>query len=617
MITESILNRFKTVITEGETIHGLHLPHGTKSAKIVCHVDLDGVVSGISMVQSLVKQGIPKNRITVEFAQYGDEKKDKEFNSRFEPKNKSQYVGVTDFAKLQKCKPFEIFNRLMNFKGDKGKFVNFFKSEDFSKITLPQFDKLLKETFKFEINKFTANTIKELYKAMSAYYKTECDKPIEIGSIENLEYPMVKPEFVSDHHSNEDGALSGGKRGELENGSPSEGEFFANKYIPGVWSQEDLKAVSAVDSANYTEDDLKNTIFLQKHFTGGNKKKNLAIIISTIYDNMVKKDKRAAKYVILNAQPTLVSLYTTTLKAAKLSEESVKMYNLLKDGKTSEAITMSKNMPKQFTKKWTEPDTYKDVKPIMDLKDWKKKNTKDLEDAKTGYKTKKDEAALEVIKGKRDAVSKATREEIKAKKGKLVQYNNFTMFNGKSKLTQYSRYMSSLYSVNGKRSPFTLRYWDSFFQIAKNPLYKGEVDFSVVGDHVIQDIATFLKSKGFNDMKIESIVDAMKKENGGHKGGIWSFQGFDKIKPSSKEYGKYWDDKNTLDRAKKINLDLPKTKSRFDEKENGVVSDYKKIKEEAMEKAMASAINWTNKLYPVNQSFAANLKNTDERFEGK
>ena len=75
MLTESTLNLFRkntNIITEM-----LHLPHGTTNAKVICHVDLDGVCSGISMVQQLIKQGIKKERIQVEFAQYGDEDKQK------------------------------------------------------------------------------------------------------------------------------------------------------------------------------------------------------------------------------------------------------------------------------------------------------------------------------------------------------------------------------------------------------------------------------------------------------------------------------------------------------------------------------------------------------------
>ena len=82
MLTENLLNNFNHVFANRLISESLHLPHGTKSAKVVCHVDLDGVTSGISVVQQLVKQGIPKERITVEFAQYGDEDKDKNFDKR-------------------------------------------------------------------------------------------------------------------------------------------------------------------------------------------------------------------------------------------------------------------------------------------------------------------------------------------------------------------------------------------------------------------------------------------------------------------------------------------------------------------------------------------------------
>ena len=175
--------------------------------------------------------------------------------------------------------------------------------------------------------------------------------------------------------------------------------------------------------------------------------------------------------------------------------------------------------------------------------------------------------------------------------------------------------MTSLYSKEGKRSPFTIRYWTGFFQVAKNPLYKGTVDFSVVGDHVLEDLSNYLQEKGLTKFKVDSIIENMKKENGGHKGGIWSFQGFDQIKPSSKESGDYWDKKEMLDRAKKVNKILPNTQKAFDEKENGVMAKYKKIREDAMEYAIKRVIGWTNKLYPVDSKAAEALKTDDNRFE--
>ena len=165
MITESILKKFRSSIIS----ESIHLPHGTRSAKIVCHTDLDGVVSGISMVSQLVKQGIPRNRITVELAQYGDEEKQKDkFTDKFEGR-KGEYVGVTDFAKFPKAKPFEIFNQLMGFKGDKKEFVDFMKSRDFSKMTSNEFSELFIEKFKPEQNKFTNGSIGKLLKFVEIY----------------------------------------------------------------------------------------------------------------------------------------------------------------------------------------------------------------------------------------------------------------------------------------------------------------------------------------------------------------------------------------------------------------------------------------------------------------
>ena len=57
MITETILDKFKSNILS----ESLHLPHGTKSAKVVCHVDLDGVASGITMVRQLIIRKLGAN----------------------------------------------------------------------------------------------------------------------------------------------------------------------------------------------------------------------------------------------------------------------------------------------------------------------------------------------------------------------------------------------------------------------------------------------------------------------------------------------------------------------------------------------------------------------------
>lgn len=622
MLTEKNLRKFKKVLNEE-----IHLPHNTKNAKVVTHVDLDGLVSGISMVKQLEKQGIPNNRIVIDMAQYGDEKKSKNFTGKFENK-KNQFVGVTDFAKLPKAKPFDSFNKLLDFQAGKHKkeIVDFINSKDFTKVSFSDFEKELKNRFNFKEGKFTKSNIRELYLAFKGYSRNKNVKAT-IDNIEELDYPTVVPDMVDDHHTNENNALSGGKRGEIAADSPSEAERFADKYSPGLWSKEDLDAVSMIDSANYDVDQLENTVFLNKNFSGSDKKKNLAIIISCLYDNLAKKDREAAKWVIRTANPNLVSVYTTTLKALKYNKDRIEYLTALKSGDIETAKEILKKIPNILTKQY-DRHTDQMIKPALNYEDWKNKNKKDLTNAKTGYKTEADEQKLLDIKGKRGDEYKEIRDKIKSKKGKIATwgkmpngFNLFTMFNGGDKKTQYSRFMTSLYSKNGKRSPFTLRYWsNSMFQLAKNTLYKGDVDFKKVQDHVLEDIKKFLSSKGLSELKIKNIINNMEEGNGGHASGIWTFGSFDKIKPpSSKEVDEYWNKKNMIDRATKIGKDpnelIPNSVKRKEEIENNTINKYKEIQKECFKKAIGSAMKWTGKLYPPKEEDMQGLITKNNKFE--
>lgn len=621
MLTEKTLNIFFGRDINQSSIplnEGLHLPHGTKSAKVVTHTDLDGVTSGISMVQQLIKQGIPKERITVEFAQYGDEDKEKdEHTEKFRQSKPGQFVGVTDFAKLPKVKPFKIWNTLFNFKGDSRALLNLLQ-RDWKTYSQEKFDKEIIDTYKVPVGKFTNGNLKKLLEAFKAYneLKDYAEKnkkftgftPVTMQNIQELSFPVVNPQFLSDHHSNEQGALSGGKTGEIATGAKSEAEFFANKYTPGLWSQSDLKAISTVDSAGYTEAQLKNTVFLEKHFTGPDKQKNLATIVACIYDNLCKKDRNAAAWIIKNSQPSLVSLYTNTLKAAGYNGKRLQYVSALKNGEVEKAKQLLSEIPEELNKRY---DRRGDPKqPIMSLDDWREKNKKDVENMKTGYKTEADEKKLEEIKGKRSAEAKAIRDEVKGKKGKVVAHNNFAIFNGKDPKTQYTRYATTLFSENGQRMPFSMRYWNGFFQIAKSTLYKGKVNFAEVNEHVLQDVATYLKSQGVNDMKIKIVMDEMKEKNGGHSGGIWSFQGFNKITPPSKVTDdKYWLAKKLEKKGSKSEI---VNKVLNDKKPE--IEKYEEIKNGAMKKAMNSAVYWTNKLYPVSPEDLKALQTSDEDF---
>lgn len=566
------------------------------------------------MVQQLMKQGIPKERITVEFAQYGDDSKEKDaYTDKFKSDRKGEYVGVTDYAKLPKVKPFKIFNTLLNFKGNPTALLKLLQ-QDWSGYNQEKFNKFMLTNFNIQKNKFTDGSLKKLFDSFKAYNslkeyaaknKNFSFEPATINNIRDLSFSLVNPEFVSDHHSNEKNALSGGKGGEIAANSKSEAELFANKYAPGMWSQKDIKAVSMIDSAGYTEEQLKNTVFLEKNFKGPDRNKNLATIVACIYDNLCKKDRNAAAWIIKNSQPSLISLYNTTLKAAGYNGKRLEYITALKNGETEKAKQMLSEIPSELNKRY---DRRGDPsKPIMGLDEWREKNKKDINNMKTGYRSEADEKRLEDIKGKRGAEFTAIRDEVKNKKGKIAASNNFAIFNGNDKKTQYTRYATTLYSQDGQRQPFSLRYWDSFFQIAKSTLYKGEVNFAEVEKHVIKDVADFLKSQGVNDMKIKSVVDEMEEKSGGHSGGIWSFQGFDKITPPSKINEKVFIANRII--KKKPDSEIAKKVLNSEE-----VLRYKEIKKQTLRRAIQSAIKWTNQLYPPSQEALDALKTKDEDF---
>jgi len=90
-----------TILSENNTglllESGIKMPKGTKAAKLFVHADLDGVFSGILTLNQLVRQGIPKKNITIDFVQYGDDKN--EMADKLQA-SKGQMVSIVDFASI-------------------------------------------------------------------------------------------------------------------------------------------------------------------------------------------------------------------------------------------------------------------------------------------------------------------------------------------------------------------------------------------------------------------------------------------------------------------------------------------------------------------------------------
>ena len=118
ILSETLMNNFDRSILNEEDLQ----LKGKTSAKVITHKDTDGLISGIVMVQALMKRGIPKDRITVKFAQYGD---DDQSYEKFLPKNNSEYVAVTDFAKFPKVKVYDVFNILVGWENGRKLFKKF------------------------------------------------------------------------------------------------------------------------------------------------------------------------------------------------------------------------------------------------------------------------------------------------------------------------------------------------------------------------------------------------------------------------------------------------------------------------------------------------------------
>lgn len=611
MLTENTLKKF--IIAEG-----LHLPHGTKSAKIVTHVDLDGAVSGITLINQLVKQGIPKERISVEFAQYGDEKS-ADYEDRFKGR-KGEFVAVSDYAKLPQSKIWDVFFKLTSFKGSESALLKLLQVKY---NTQKDLEAAVEKMYNIQRTKWTDGNYKELFKAINAYQNLKQlhvhNKKVPfteatIQNIKELKIPLVTPDFVSDHHDNDKGNLFGGKQGEIGyTVSPSDAEHISKKFAPGLWSRKDLEAVSMVDSAKYSEELLKNTVFLEKKFKGEDRTKNLAIICACVYDGLCKKDRTAAAWVLKNSSTSLISLYNNAIKAIGYNGKRLEYVSALKNGEMEKAKELLAGIPEWLNKKYARKG--EPTAPVLSAEGWQKKNATDIEKMKTGYKNRQDDKRLEELKGKRSEEARTERELIKSKKGKVFAHNNFAIFNGNDKKQQYTRYATTLYSENGYRMPFSMRYWDGFFQISKSSFYKETVDFRKVFEHVLVDIKAFLVKEGITNA--DKIIAVMEEKSGGHANGIWNFSGFDEIKPGygktewpEKERDKYYKAKKFVDKldvAKKIvdRIDAP----------DSIVSKYKDIKKRCIEAAMNSAVSWTNKLFPVSQESLEKLKTKDTDFE--
>lgn len=626
MITEKLINLFEAhTVNQKEHREELkqyrggdiHMDHNKKSVRLLTHKDLDGIVSAVLLVHKFESQGIPKDRIVINFGQYGD--KPEEILKGTERKNNHEFTAGTDFSALPSIDMWDSFNKLMSFKADPARVCSFINATDWSKKSKQTFLFNIKK-FKYEQTEFTQKNLDDLYRAIRVYSANKSDtaddwrKTFTVQNIKNhARVPLVITDFMSDHHDNSAKRLVAGAQGEIGVQSASNAGLIARKYCPGVMDEKDIEAVNMADSAGYTKEELENSVFLEKHFSGKDRKRNLATIMATMADQLCKKNPEAAVNVIKSSNPNLVSIYNNMLKALDYNEKEIQLYNALSQNDISKAKTIADSLPKNMSKNWTDKEKYSKIQHINTREEWQKKNKEDLDIAKTGYP---DKEKLENLKNAKKALGRKNSPEKddinskieaeKSKKGRCYVKGDFMVQDDSSTKGYPTRYQPSLMSVNGKRKPYTIKVFGSMVQCAANPLYHGPIDFGKVFEAVRPEFKNWLEEK-VGSFRAASIMKEVEYESGGHKG-IMTFQGFDKIQPTSKE-GKsdYWKYRKILDRAKKIpgfdaEAKMPNISKKYNDLNNGVMADYEKLRSEAKSFVVDKIIEKTEKLFPVDET---------------
>lgn len=601
---------------------GIKIDRNKTSVKLFSHVDLDGMVSSTLMVNKLVQMGIPKDRITIKFAQYGYDESDL-VNAGSTQKRHEMTMG-TDFSAFPRVDVFKVMNQMMSFQADPYKCVLFINKKDWSTVSEKEFKDEVMKDMKPEESKWLDGNISTLYSTLRIYskYKSsskgngyeEWMEPFNARNVKvHPKVPTARPDFILDHHDNSGNKLTKGLSGAIAIEAPSNAGFIAKKYCPGMMDDSDIAAVNMADSAGYTKEELENSVFLDKHFTGKDKKRNLATIMATMVEQLVKKNPEAAKWVIKNSTTNLSSIYNNLLKANKFNDSEMALYKALSQNDIEGAKKIADTLPKSMTKNYqVNKDQYKKIVPSMSRESWAKKNAEDLEIAKSGHASEKDKEEIEALKAKKKELGRKASPEkdevntkidsLSSKKGRCYAYKDFMIQDDTVAKGYPTRYQPSLMAVNGERKPYTLKMFGDMIQVAANPLYKGEVDFAKVLEAAFPEFEKWLNEQDINSYTKREVMEEMRDKSGGHKT-ILTVQGFNKITPTSKEgKGDFYKYKDMLNRANKLNLDLPKMKEHFDQLDSGVMEKFRKIRSEAEKKMVSIIIGTTERMYPVDQS---------------
>ena len=474
---------------------GIKLPKGATSAKVLGHEDMDGFCSVVLTVNQLEKQGIPKNRITVDWVQYGRD----DLLDKATKKNKYQALLSVDFsaypvadlpylfAVLSRKKGEEESNFQTKYLGDFEAFKREFLDKGIkpsSKQVYDYIDKATDGQGDLIKNRSSVQDKFDLFmKGIKKYKKG--DKPESIK--------IVDVDYMSDHHDNSRDNLSPGKSGKIGAAYPSDTEHIATVAAQNMINWDDLKEISKVDSARY--DDVENTIKQSGNLKGAGRKERLAVLCNALVTSIISSNKRLASSMAKEVKPSLISIYNTALKYNKLNDNELKIFSELKKPEPDWNLIneLKGTLPNDEQKKVFKSGASSGVKTSQTLDAMRSKNQRSV-DVNT---------------------NKAT-SHYKPNGVVLVQDATTNPKEG------FPRYLGTMISNEGKRFPFIIKKLNMMIQIQGNPAIpeniKKNVDLAETGKKAIEYAQNKIQSEDSRGkMATDWAWNIIKKESGGHK----------------------------------------------------------------------------------------------------
>lgn len=477
------------------TESGIRIPKNSKSAKVLCHSDMDGICSGILAINQLQKQGIPKNRITIEFVQYGD----MDLLDKATRKNKAQAVVAVDFAAFPRINMESAFSKLSKTTGSRAegykpkynmKFSDF-KRDMIDKNVTPTFSNLsgyLKKNVGDKADFFTNR--KKLRQDIDNFLKAW--KSLKPGD-DPEKVNVTDIDYVSDHHSNDKGDLVGGKSGTIGRTKfKSDTEHLATVAAQGFMAWNDIKEITKVDSAGYV--DTENTFLMKKDFKGKGRKERLAIIINALLTSLLKSNKKLTADLMKNTAPSLISIYSNCLKYAKLNDIQLSIYSELKKAEPDydKVEKLSTKLPRNISKN-VYNSTKDKIKPTSSLDALRNKNLKSIA-MNTDKKT-----TLFDFKG-----------NIAVQKWNARNYP--------------PRYLFAHLTKEGKNPLFVIKELPTMIQISVSPYIKPEDKDKIDLESICLGIIDKAE-KNYGTASNKWMFDIIRKNTGGHKSAIYNISG--------------------------------------------------------------------------------------------